>query len=195
MNSLFYKNAPLNACLITHFRSIRGTHQYICINKFYKHSVDCVTYHTLHTYTVPRQYVCIDVSSDCSVIEGLLIYTVIHHNVCLMFYQTVLWTEFLFTHITHIGFSIICMCWCVIRLLFQLNSFLHTSQIQGYSTINMGWEILKTICWLYDLLHTKHLQRRSTLCMCWWFIRLLCWLNAFALSPLCMRLCVLRWLC
>jgi hypothetical protein len=58
----------------------------------------------------------------------------------LMFYQTGLSTEFPFTHITHACMP--CMCWCVVRLLFQLNSFLHTSQIQGRSTIYMGWWIL-----------------------------------------------------
>jgi len=66
----------------------------------------------------------------------------------LMFYQTGLLTEFLFTHITHIGFSMLCMCWCVIRLPFWLNSFLRTSQIHGHSPIYMGWWILNTICWL-----------------------------------------------
>jgi hypothetical protein len=128
MISLFLKHAPLNACLITHFPSIRVlTNIYALIN--FKNTVDCTTYYTLHTYTVPHQYVCRDDSSDFSAnwrsshiyrdsppcmldvlsdwsVDWIPIYThhtykVLNSMYVLMWYQTALSTEFVFRHITN----------------------------------------------------------------------------------------------
>jgi len=104
-----------------------------------------------------------------------------------------------FLHTSHIlGFSMLCMCWCVNRLLFRLNSFLHTSQIQGHSPIYMGWWILKhsVDSMTYYTLHTctvaHHYASVDVLSDC-----SVDWMpsHLYRHSPLCIRLCVLRWIC
>jgi hypothetical protein len=74
--------------------------------------------------------------------------------------------------------SPLCMLLCPTWLIFPMNALLHISQLYGRSPQCMRVCFIRLLLSLYDLLHTSQSWGCSPVCMCWWLFRLLCWLNA-----------------